>query len=130
MVVALLVGGVCFAIAGFDVPELASEVVSSVRLGSAFGLEDLGLLFSPLILTGLAAAVAIRIGLWNIGGEGQFYAGAICASVVGLYVDGPALGDADRHGGGGDRRRGGVDPDPGFGAGVSCRSMRSSRRCC
>ena len=69
-------------------PELASEVVSS-SLGSAFGLEDLGLLFAPLILTGLAAAVAIRIGLWNIGGEGQFYAGAICASVVGLYVQGP-----------------------------------------
>ena len=85
---ALLVGGAAFAIAGYDVPMLASEVVSS-SLGSLFGLEDLGLLLSPLILTGLAAAVALRIGLWNIGGEGQFYAGAIAATVAGLYVQGP-----------------------------------------
>ncbi len=32
---------------------------------------------TPLILTGLAAAVAFRAGVWNIGGEGQFFAGAI-----------------------------------------------------
>jgi len=34
---------------------------------------------TPLILTGLAAAVAFRAGVWNIGGEGQFFAGAIGA---------------------------------------------------
>jgi simple sugar transport system permease protein len=88
VILALLVGGGFFALAGYDVPMLATEVVSS-SLGSLFGIEDLGLLLSPLILTGLAAAVAIRIGLWNIGGEGQFYAGAIAATVVGLYVQGP-----------------------------------------
>jgi ABC-type uncharacterized transport system permease subunit len=91
VVAALLVGGAAFAIAGYDVPMLASEVVSS-SLGSLFGIEDLGLLLSPLILTGLAAAVALRIGLWNIGGEGQFYAGAIAATVVGLYIQGPLWG--------------------------------------
>lgn len=32
---------------------------------------------TPLILTGLAAAVAFRAGIWNIGAEGQFFAGAI-----------------------------------------------------
>ena len=32
---------------------------------------------TPLILTGLAAAVAFRAGIWNIGGQGQFIAGAI-----------------------------------------------------
>ena len=32
---------------------------------------------TPLILTGLAAAVAFRAGVWNIGGQGQFIAGAI-----------------------------------------------------
>ena len=30
---------------------------------------------TPLILTGLAAAVAFRAGVWNIGAEGQFFAG-------------------------------------------------------
>ena len=84
---ALLVGGALFALAGYDVPTLAGSVVSS-SLGSMFGLEDLGLLLSPLIMTGLAAAVALRIGLWNIGGEGQFYAGAIAATLTGLGVHG------------------------------------------
>ncbi len=32
---------------------------------------------TPLILTGLAAAIAFRAGVWNIGAEGQFFAGAI-----------------------------------------------------
>jgi simple sugar transport system permease protein len=87
VIAALLVGGAFFALAGFDVPELAGNVVTT-SLGTEFGLEDLGLLVSPLILTGLAAAVTLRIGLWNIGGEGQFYAGAIAATVVGLNVGG------------------------------------------
>lgn len=86
---ALLVGGAAFAVAGYDVPMLAGSVVRG-SLGSLFGLEDLGLLYSPLILTGLAAAVALRIGLWNIGGEGQFYAGAIAATLTGLNLHGPA----------------------------------------
>ncbi len=89
VIAALLVGGAVFAAAGYNVPALAAQVVSS-SLGNAFGLQDLGLLYAPLILTGLAATVALRIGLWNIGGEGQFYAGAIAASVAGLNVDGPA----------------------------------------
>lgn len=38
---------------------------------------------APLILTGLAAAVAFRAKLWNIGGEGQFYMGALAAVAVG-----------------------------------------------
>ena len=38
---------------------------------------------TPLILTGLAAAVAFRARLWNIGAEGQLYAGALAAVAVG-----------------------------------------------
>lgn len=88
VVAALLVGGAIFALAGFDVPDLAGNVLSA-SLATEFGLEDLGLLVSPLLLTGLAAAVTLRIGLWNIGGEGQFYAGAIAATVVGLNIHAP-----------------------------------------
>lgn len=36
----------------------------------------------PLILTGLGCAVAFRTGFFNIGAEGQFYAGAIAATIV------------------------------------------------
>ena len=37
---------------------------------------------TPLILTGLAAAVAFRARLFNIGAEGQLYAGALAAVAV------------------------------------------------
>jgi ABC-type uncharacterized transport system permease subunit len=40
----------------------------------------------PLILIGLGLALAFRGGAFNIGGEGQFYAGAIAATWLGLQV--------------------------------------------
>lgn len=40
----------------------------------------------PLVLTGLAVAVAFRAGVWNIGAEGQFYAGAVAGVWMGLHV--------------------------------------------
>ncbi len=41
---------------------------------------------TPLLLTGLAVLVAFRAGIWNIGAEGQFYAGAIAATWVGTRL--------------------------------------------
>jgi simple sugar transport system permease protein len=41
---------------------------------------------TPILLTGLAAAVAFRMRLWNIGAEGQLYIGAVGASGVGLSM--------------------------------------------
>lgn len=41
----------------------------------------------PLILTGLAVALAFRAGVWNIGAEGQLYAGAIAAIATGLAAE-------------------------------------------
>ena len=39
---------------------------------------------TPLMLTGLACALAFRTGFFNIGAEGQFYAGAVAAAAVAL----------------------------------------------
>ena len=41
---------------------------------------------TPLIIIGLGFALALRAGALNIGAEGQFYAGAIAATWVGLHV--------------------------------------------
>lgn len=41
---------------------------------------------TPLLFTGLCAAVAFRVGFFNIGGEGQFYIGAIFASGIALSL--------------------------------------------
>ena len=43
---------------------------------------------TPLMFTGLAAAVAFRMNLFNIGGEGQLYAGAITGATLGLLLAG------------------------------------------
>ncbi|MGE0799534.1 MAG: ABC transporter permease [Lautropia sp.] len=51
--------------------------------GSRFALTETLTRATPLILTGLAAAVAFRARLFNIGAEGQFYAGALAAVAVG-----------------------------------------------
>jgi ABC-type uncharacterized transport system permease subunit len=43
---------------------------------------------TPLAFTGLAAAVAFRMQLFNIGGEGQLYLGAIGAAAAGIALGG------------------------------------------
>ncbi|WP_431858939.1 ABC transporter permease [Azospirillum sp.] len=52
-------------------------------VGSRFALTETLTRATPLILTGLAAAVAFRAKLWNIGAEGQLYMGALAAVVLG-----------------------------------------------
>lgn len=52
-------------------------------LGSQFALLETLTRATPLIFTGLAAAVAFRARLWNIGGEAQFYGGAVMAVLLG-----------------------------------------------
>ena len=51
--------------------------------GSRFAWTETLTRATPLILTGLAAAVAFRARLFNIGAEGQLYAGALAAVAVG-----------------------------------------------
>ena len=43
---------------------------------------------TPLLFTGLAAAAAFRMNLFNIGGEGQLYFGAIGSSAAGIALAG------------------------------------------
>ena len=54
--------------------------------GSVFALSETLTRAIPLMLTGLAAAIAFKARLFNIGAEGQLYAGALAAvSVGGLH---------------------------------------------
>lgn len=77
------------AVARFPVGDIAIRSVS-VTLGSSYGLQQTLVLAAPLMLTGAAVAIAMRIGIWNIGGEGQFYFGALAAAGVGLFLpEGP-----------------------------------------
>ena len=52
-------------------------------IGSTFALAETLSRATPLIFTGLAAAVAFRARFWNIGAEGQLYAGALMVTFLG-----------------------------------------------
>ena len=41
---------------------------------------------TPLIITGLAVAIAFRAGIWNIGADGQLIAGAAAAAWIGVSL--------------------------------------------
>lgn len=66
------------------VPPLQSYLTMlQGALGSRFALSETLSRATPLMFTGLAVAVAFRARFWNIGAEGQFYLGAIAATLVG-----------------------------------------------
>mgnify|MGYP006279752197 FL=1 len=87
---ALLLAAVPLALAGADVVR-AYGLMLQGTVGSVFTVTETLTRATPLILTGLAAAVAFRAKLWNIGAEGQLYLGALAAVVVGGgAIDAPA----------------------------------------
>jgi len=55
-----------------------------------YNLSQTLLQTTTLILTGLAVAFAFRCGLFNIGGQGQYFMGLFCASWVGVSFSGMA----------------------------------------
>jgi simple sugar transport system permease protein len=54
--------------------------------GSTFALNSTFVAATPLIFTGLCAAAAFRMQLFNIGGEGQLYMGAILGAAAGIAL--------------------------------------------
>ena len=69
---------------GFN-PLSAGAAMMRGAFGSSSAILSITMVRAvPLILTGLAVALAFRAGVWNIGAEGQLYAGAVAAVWVGL----------------------------------------------
>lgn len=78
----LAVSSLLVAWAGAPVGE-AYALLLQGGFGSRFAWTETLTRATPLIFTGLAAAVAFRARLYNIGGEGQLYLGALAAVAVG-----------------------------------------------
>ena len=78
----LLVSALLVWWAGADVAQTYGLLLRG-GFGSVFALSETFTRAIPLILTGLAAAVAFRARLFNIGAEGQLYVGALAAVAVG-----------------------------------------------
>lgn len=81
-VIALLCCSILILWAGAS-PVDAFFLLLKGAVGSKFALSETLTRTIPLIFTGLAAAVAFRAKLWNIGAEGQLYAGACIATWLG-----------------------------------------------
>ncbi|MBM4425082.1 MAG: ABC transporter permease [Chloroflexi bacterium] len=81
IVVALLLGAVVLALVGGN-PWAAYAHIGKAAFGDIGVFSDTLVKATPLMLTGLACAVAFRMKLWNIGAEGQFFVGALCSSAV------------------------------------------------
>ena len=72
-------------LAGID----AIQVFKALWLGAAgdsYRLSETAVKACPLLLTGLAVALALQAGLWNIGAEGQLLLGAIATVWIGHYI--------------------------------------------
>ena len=62
--------------------------VDDIESTAAFNLQQTLIFFVPLVLTGLAVAFAFRCGMFNIGTQGQYIAGAVMAVWVGTSLPG------------------------------------------
>ena len=91
ILVALLVSGLILLLAGYD-PLNAYVILFNGAFGDTRTITEVALKATPLILIGGGLAIAFRAGIWNIGAEGQFYAGALLSTLAGIYISGlPAL---------------------------------------
>jgi len=90
-VIALALAAVPLTFAGANLIEAYGQMFNGI-FGSMFAFTEMLTRATPLIFTGLAATMAFRAKLWNIGAEGQLYLGAMAAVAVGSgLIDAPAL---------------------------------------
>ena len=81
VVIAFVISGILLKIIGGD-PIRVGKFFFEATFGSWAAISDTLVKATPLILVGLACAVAFKMKLWNIGAEGQYYIGAFTASLV------------------------------------------------
>jgi ABC-type uncharacterized transport system permease subunit len=87
IIVAFVISGVVLFATGHPPIESFRRLFDAAFLANG-ALSETVVSATPLIFTGLAAAVAFRMNLFNIGGEGQLYAGAITGAAAGLLMAG------------------------------------------
>lgn len=76
---ALLLFGFILLVTGKDPLQSYKDIFTST-LGSAYGFSEVLVAMIPMLITALAVAVPARVGLINVGGEGQLYIGAAFAT--------------------------------------------------
>jgi general nucleoside transport system permease protein len=87
LAVGLTISVAILAVAGISPIELAGELVGVLNADS---LRAVLVQAAPLMLVGLGASLAFRIGFWNLGLEGQMLFGGMFAAAISIYQIGPA----------------------------------------
>lgn len=87
LLLSLLAGVVLFFIMGVS-PLAALHAFFVEPLSTSYGLSELGVKATPLILIGVALSLGFKAGVWNIGAEGQLTIGGLCGGAVALYFYG------------------------------------------
>lgn len=85
-----VVGGIFLWAAGIS-PVTAYEKLFSSIFGKPKYLIWSVIYATPLVFTGLSVAFSYKMGIFNIGAEGQFVVGSLAALCVGVLVDAPPL---------------------------------------
>lgn len=87
VVLAFVIGGLILAVTGFN-PIKAYGAMLSGAFDSARHVGDFLEYAMVLCVCGLACVLGARVGIFNVGGEGQLLLGAIFACQVGVWMDG------------------------------------------
>lgn len=82
--VGLLIGALLIWITGSN-PIDAYWVMFKGAFGGGRQITETLLKATPIMLIGLGMTVAFRARVWNIGGEGQYYIGALLGGLIALY---------------------------------------------
>jgi simple sugar transport system permease protein len=80
----LLVGGLIISLTTEANPFDAYQALFEGAFGSYKAIQKTLLQATPILFTGLATIVAFRGRIWNIGGEGQFLAGAMVTAWISM----------------------------------------------
>jgi ABC-type uncharacterized transport system permease subunit len=89
---AFLTGFIAFAAFGLVLliagkhPLQAYADTAKFVLGSLEGFTELFVRMGPLVMAALAVSIPARVGLYNVGGEGQIYMGALFATGTALSL--------------------------------------------
>ena len=86
LAITVLIGIALFVLLGKD-PVRGLQVFFWEPVKSAYALSELMVKATPLLIIALGLAVCFRSNVWNIGAEGQYIIGAICAGGVALTAD-------------------------------------------
>jgi simple sugar transport system permease protein len=83
LIATFLVGAIPILAAGANPLDAYYQMIVG-SLGSMIAIAEVCVRAAPLMLTGLAISIAFRAKFWNIGAEGQLYAGAILGTLVAI----------------------------------------------